>query len=85
MSVRKPHNDHAGYIAEKKSARDPMTGAVGHVIIYEAAEQNIDVGGMRYAVVCNLHGSIVGETAMPRARSAMKAPENFCGGCRGEA
>lgn len=74
---RKPYNDRAGYKCSKRSAVGN-----GWVVIYEATEAGIDVGGLRYAVVCEAHGTNIGESAMPRARLSMKAPENFCDECR---
>lgn len=82
---RKPHNTDAGYIASKRHPwikGTPFERGVGWVVIYEAAEQGFDVGGMRYAVVCNTHGTIVGETSMARARVSMKHPTDFCDECR---
>lgn len=76
-SVRKPYNDRAGYIASLRSGLNR-----GWVVIYEAEAQGIDTG-TRYAVVCETHGEIVGETSLPRARASMKNPGDFCGGCRG--
>lgn len=75
-SVRKPYNEDAGYIACLRSA-----AGRGFVVIYEAKEQGIDVGGMRYAVVCKAHGSIIGDTSLPRARLSMKEPSQFCEEC----
>ncbi len=72
---RKPHRDHAGYRAMR---RNPFTA--GHVTIYEAVEQDIDVGGDRYAVVCSEHGTIVGSRSMRDARGFMRFPE-FCEDC----
>ena len=74
-SKRKPHNNHAGYRAMR---RNPLTG--GHVTIYETAEQGIDVGGNRYAVVCDIHATIAGSQSMRDARGFMKFPE-FCEAC----
>lgn len=75
MSKRKPHNDEAGYIAEK------IFGATGsHIVIYRAVEQGIDVGGDKYAVVCSLHGSITSDRNIPCARLSMKHPA-FCEEC----
>lgn len=73
MSTRKPHNQDAGYIAEKR-----FRGA--HIVIYRAAEQGIDTGGKKYAVVCAAHGSIVSDTSLPQARLTMKYPA-FCAAC----
>lgn len=74
MSKRKPHNDHAGYVA---MLRNPLSG--GHVTIYEAAAAQIDVDG-RYAVVCDVHGTICGQTSLRAARGLLKFPE-FCEAC----
>ena len=76
MSKRKPHNDDAGYIAER--IFQPNNS---HIVIYLAEYQGIDTGGLKYAVVCSLHGTICGETSIPRARVLMKYPE-FCEQCR---
>lgn len=73
MSTRKPHNQDAGYIAEKI-----FRGS--HIVIYRAAEQGIDVGGDKYAVVCSRHGTIVSDTNLPGARLSMKYPA-FCAEC----
>lgn len=75
---RKQHNTEPGYVAERMNPNVPGT----KVVIYEADRQGIDVGHYRYAVVCNAHGAIVGEQGLRGARASMKAPENFCDGCR---
>lgn len=75
MSKRKPHNGDCGYIAEKIFK---PTGS--HIVIYRAAEQGIDVGPDKYAIVCSLHATIVGTTNVPDARGFMKYPE-FCEEC----
>lgn len=77
MSARKPHNGDSGYVAEKIF----MTSS--HIVIYVAAEQGIDVGPDKYAVVCSKHGAIVGVSSIPKARGFMKFPE-FCEKCMGE-
>lgn len=76
MSSRKPYNDRAGYVASLRSGKGG-----GWVVIYEAEAAGIDTG-TRYAVSCEQHGSVVGETSVPKARRAMKAPQNFCEECR---
>ena len=73
---RKRHSHEAGYIAERMNPHDGKT----KVVIYEAAEQGIDVGGLRYAVVCKAHGTTCGATSVPKARPLMKSVE-FCGRC----
>ncbi len=78
MSNRKRHSDEAGYIAERMNPIVPGS----KIVIYEASEQLIDVDGKRYAVVCDAHGTIAGDTSLPRARASMKAPWNFCDDCR---
>lgn len=73
MSKRKPHNQDAGYIAEKQ-----YQGS--HIVIYRADEQGIDVGSDKYAVVCSAHSTICGASSLPLARLSMKYPE-FCQDC----
>ena len=81
MSKRKPHNEDAGYIAEKI-----YTPTGSHIVIYEAAQQGIDAGlnlkdePNRYATVCSLHGTVVGSASLPLARASMKFPD-FCNDC----
>jgi len=75
---RKQHNHEAGYIAERMNPQSPGR----KVVIYRSAEQGLDTGDCRYAVVCDTHGSILASRTLPLARSAMKAPESFCEGCR---
>ncbi len=77
MSKRKPHNEDAGYIAERRNPH-----AAGSVTIYEATPQGIDTGGARYAVVCQAHATIIGETSIRGARLSMKEPAGFCDECR---
>lgn len=72
-SKRKPHNQDAGYIAEKL-----FRGS--HIVIYRSAEQGIDVGGDKYAVVCTKHGRIVSDSNLPGTRESMKYPA-FCEDC----
>lgn len=75
MSRRKPHNEDAGYVAEKIYM---PTGS--HVVIYLASEQGIDTGSAKYAVVCSQHATIVGASSIPLARRSMKYPD-FCEAC----
>ncbi len=77
MGNRKQHNKDAGYVAERKN---PYVSDK-KVVIYIAAEQGIDVDG-KYAVVCDAHGTMVGETSLSKARFTMKSPDSFCDGCR---
>jgi hypothetical protein len=77
QSIRKPHNQDAGYVASRKNA---LTGQAN--VIYVAAEQGIDVGEMKYAVVCDAHAAFEGETSIPRARVLMKDAAEFCLECR---
>lgn len=74
MSVRKPHNQEAGYIAEKI-----YMPSRSHIVIYVAAEQGIDTDG-KYAVVCTAHNTNVNANNLPGARLSMKYPD-FCGEC----
>jgi len=75
LHPRKQHSTEPGYIAER---RNPFTA--GKVVIYVAAAQDLDVGE-KYAVVCDTHGTLVGEPSIPKARLSMKAPDNFCEPC----
>ena len=76
---RKVHNTEPGYIAERKNPYlHPK--ATQKVVIYIAAEQGIDVGDCKYAVVCDAHGTICGATSIPSARTLMKSVE-FCEEC----
>lgn len=76
-STRKPYNDCAGYRASARTGKDR-----GWVVIYEAKDQGIDVGGMRYAIVCETHATLMGSTSMPLARASMKNPGDWCEDCR---
>lgn len=75
LSTRKPHNGDSGYIAEK--IYGPSRS---HIVIYRAAEQGIDVGENKYAVVCSVHGTMTSDTNIPGARVSMKYPA-FCEEC----
>ena len=75
-SDRKPHNRDAGYVASLRSGKNR-----GWVVIYDAAKQGIDVGSMRYAVVCQRHSAIVGATSVTKARASMKTAD-FCESCQ---
>lgn len=77
MSGRKQHSGEAGYVAERMN----LYAKGAKVVIYGAAEQGIDAGGLRWAVVCDAHGTIVGERSIRAARLSMKNPANFCDGC----
>lgn len=74
---RKQHNYEAGYIAERMN---PYASGK-KVVIYRAAEQGLDVGENKYAVVCDTHGTLCGTTNVPDARILMKNPDNFCEEC----
>lgn len=67
----------AGFVAAARTALDG-----GFVAVYVAEAQQIDVDGKRYAVVCESHGAIAGESSQKKARISMQAPENFCDECR---
>ncbi len=75
MSVRKPFNDKAGYIA---SLRHPVHR--GWIVIYRAEEQGLDTEGGPWAVVCESHKRILSTRSLKAARAAMKAPD-FCEEC----
>lgn len=77
-----PFKQYAGFIAASRSAKNK-----GWVVIYDAAAQGIDVGEnlrgkpKRYAVVCEKHHAILGESNLSLARKSMRYPE-FCDDCR---
>ena len=74
---RKRHNLEPGYIAERASPFVPGQ----KVVIYQAAEQGIDVGKNKYVVVCDAHGTVCGINSVSGARVLMKCPDNFCEQC----
>jgi len=76
-SIRKPHNQDAGYIASLRSGINK-----GWVVIYYAKEADFDDRDGKYAVVCQTHNTIVNTTSLPKARAAMKAVD-FCEECTG--
>lgn len=76
MSNRKPFNDKAGYIASRHNEINN-----GWVVIYLAKKQGIDESGGKYAVVCELHNTIVNTTSLPKARPLLKYPD-FCTECK---
>jgi hypothetical protein len=78
MSTRKPYNDRAGYVASRHNIINN-----GWVVIYRAAEQNMDVGE-KYMIVCELHGTLVGVSSIPKARPCLKVPD-FCEACMADA
>lgn len=75
MSTRKPHNDDAGYVAEKI-----FKPSGSHIVIYIGKEQGLETEQGKYAIVCSSHGGIVFESSIPKARVLMKYPE-FCEHC----
>lgn len=75
---RKRHAGEAGYLAERMNPH--VHGE--KVTIYIAAEQAMDSGGLKYAVVCDAHGAICGTPNITDARILMKEPEQFCEECR---
>lgn len=78
MSKRKPYNENAGYIASRHNLINN-----GWVVIYEAAAQGLDPEAGRYAVVCELHNTMVQTSSLRDARPLLKYPE-FCDACRGK-
>lgn len=74
---RKVHCFEAGYVSEHKNPYFPKH----KVVIYVAEEQGIDVGPDKYAVVCDLHGTLAGTNSLRNARVMMRWPINFCEAC----
>jgi hypothetical protein len=77
QSKRKPYNHLAGY---KASRKNPFTG--DWVVIYVAAEADIDVEPDRYAVSCEAHSTLVGASSMALARASMKNSDLWCEACQ---
>jgi hypothetical protein len=83
VSIRKPHNNEAGYIASRRSSLNREW-----VVIYDAMQQGIDTCDLgtgdatRYAVVCCEHGQIGTATSLPKARALLRQPGEFCLDCR---
>ena len=75
MSIRKPYNDKAGYIASLRAGANR-----GWIVIYDAAQAGLDALAGRYAVSCETHNVLVNVSSLARARSAMKYPD-FCEEC----
>lgn len=74
-SIRKPHNQDAGYIASLRSGLNK-----GYIVIYNTEEQGLSSNDGKYAVVCQTHNQIVNTTSLPKARASMKCPD-FCSEC----
>ena len=70
-TARKPHNDNAGYICER---RHP---AGGHLVIYNAEQAGLCTHDGKYAVVLELPNGdgVIGPqfSSMPKAREFYKA------------
>lgn len=86
MVKRKPHQDFAGYVCER---RNMYSG--GHTVVSDckraaasgnAIVENYTEEGGCYQVLCNEHGHLVYCTSLPTARECMKDPTIFCMVCR---
>lgn len=75
MTIRKPFNDKAGYVASLRSGFNR-----GWVVIYNAEEAGLDASAGKYSVSCETHNVLVNVSSLPKARSAMKSPD-FCEAC----
>jgi hypothetical protein len=89
MSKRKPHNNLAGYVAER---RNRVTGAYVAIVDQQLAQAgeivqawHIDQDGPeeagRYLVVCTHHKACTATTSIPKARRLMEDPASFCDRC----
>lgn len=70
--------DNLAGCVERKRSRE--TGTLTEVFI--AAEQGIDVGDCKYAVVCRDHGTLLGVDNLRDARYYRAHPTGFCEECR---
>ncbi len=65
-------------LVERKNNR-----ATGRLMgLYAAEQSDMDVGGDRWAVICEDHGSIIGAPTMALAHQSMAYPE-WCEECSG--
>lgn len=76
--MAKPVNPHAGDAGHIRSRFNPVTS--GWLTLYDADEQGIDVKPDRFAVLCQLHGTMVGARSKAFAASFLTFPE-FCEEC----
>jgi hypothetical protein len=51
------------------------------VTVYLADEQGIDVGGCKYAIVCDEHGDLWGANTRADAEDLMRHPDEWCLPC----
>lgn len=79
MSIRKPHNDHAGYVAERRSGCILPDGRLGWVTIYDAPAAGLCDGAGRWTIVCQTHSTCIGVTSL-RA-GAVSCHQQACGLC----
>jgi hypothetical protein len=73
-----PEHPHAGDAGHVRTRFNPVTS--GFVTLYAADEAGIDVAPDRYAVLCQLHATIVGVRSKAAARDFLTFPE-FCEEC----
>lgn len=76
VSIRKPFNDRAGYVASRKNALTNI-----HNVIYEAKEAGIDAQ-YRYVTVCEAHNQMISTGSLVNARIDMKNASKWCSKCR---
>lgn len=71
--------NNAGYVSSRRNKIN------GHwATIYRADDAALDAGGERYAVVCEAHSSVVGQSSITKARHFTKYPEH-CEECMKDA
>jgi hypothetical protein len=75
--TRNPHLDDAGH---RYSTRSGPGGA--WVTVYLPDEQGIDVGGDKYAVVCQAHATLTSDNWLEGAKLAARTPRDWCEKCR---
>ena len=75
--LRGAASDEAGLVQRRKARGTGVT-----VAVFIAAEQGIDAGDDKYAVVCETHGAILGRATVALARSFAAVPTEWCGGCQ---
>ncbi len=77
LESRNPYAENAGHVYSTRSGRGG-----GWVTIYKPGEQQIDVGGDRYAIVCQSHATLTSDNWITGAKVAAKSPTDWCEECR---
>jgi hypothetical protein len=66
----------------KRLAATPLPDGRPAAEIDFAAAVAVDVGGKKYVVSCNRHGTLVGASSLKRATFSALHTDDFCDDCR---